>query len=178
NRRINMPEGRRRRFLRLMRVRRSMWLSAEFIFRFVLHANLDALSCLQRLPMRKAAISAGAVLLLVLLTALLAGLWVQRTLTAAGFEQLHWQQLRWLDGVVQVGQLNGVNVSEQGRLGFRLGDIRLQPVWDGGPRIDQLVVDELQLVWEPRDNLPPSEPTDESWSLPELDQFTGPLSWL
>ncbi|WP_193073381.1 YdbH domain-containing protein [Pseudomonas sp. FME51] len=128
--------------------------------------------------MRKAAISAGAVLLLVLLTALLAGLWVQRTLTAAGFEQLHWQQLRWSDGAVQVEQLNGANVSEQGRLGFRLGGIRLRPVWDGGPRIDQLMVEELQLAWEPRDNLPPSEPTDESWSLPELDQFAGPLSWL
>ncbi|SDS88399.1 Dicarboxylate transport [Halopseudomonas litoralis] len=127
--------------------------------------------------MRKAAISAGAVLLLVLLAVLLAGLWVQRALTAAGFEQLHWQQLRWSEGAVQVKQLNGVNVSEQGRLDFRLDGVRLRPVWDGGPRIDQLVVDELQLVWEPRDNLPPSEPTDD-WSLPELDHFAGPLSWL
>ncbi|MEJ6654524.1 MAG: YdbH domain-containing protein [Pseudomonas sp.] len=127
--------------------------------------------------MRKAAISAGAVLLLVLLTALLAGVWVQRTLTAAGFEQLHWQQLRWSDGALQVAQLNGVNVGEQGRLDFRLGGVRLRPVWDGGPRIDQLVVDQLQLIWDPRDNLPPSEPTEE-WSLPELDQFAGPLSWL
>lgn len=127
--------------------------------------------------MRKAAISAGAVLLLVLLTALLAGLWVQRTLTAAGFEQLHWQQLRWSDGAVQVAQLKGVNVSEQGRLGFRLDGISLRPVWDGGPRMDQLMVDGAQLVWQPRDNLPPSEPTD-GWSLPELDQFAGPLSWL
>lgn len=128
--------------------------------------------------MRKAAISAGAVLLLVLLVALLAGAWLQRTLTTAGFEQLHWQQLRWSDGALQVAQLSGANVSEQGRLGFRLDGIRLQPAWDGRPRIDQLVVDELRLVWEPLDNLSPREPTDEGWRLPELDQFAGSLSWL
>lgn len=128
--------------------------------------------------MRKAAISAGAVLLLVPLAALLAGLWVQRTLTAVGFEELQWQQLRWSDGIVHVAQLSGANVSEQGRLSFRLGGIRLRPAWDRGPRIDQLRVDELQLVWEPLDNLPSSEPADEGWSLPELDQFAEPLSWL
>ncbi len=128
--------------------------------------------------MRKAAISAVVVLLLVLQAALLAGQWLQRSLTAAGVEQLDWQQLRWGDGALHLQQLSGAYVAEQGRLGFRLHGVRLQPVWRAGPRIAQLQVEQMQLVWQPAQNLPQREPADDDWSLPALADLAGPLSWL
>lgn len=127
--------------------------------------------------MRKAVVGVGAVLLLLLLVTVLAGQWLQRTLTAAGFEQLHWQQLRWTDGALWLGEASGVQVTEQGRLGFRLAGIRLQPTWREGPRIERLLVEELQLIWQPAQQLPPRE-AEADWRLPDLDQLAGPLSWL
>ncbi|SES03141.1 intermembrane phospholipid transport protein YdbH family protein [Halopseudomonas bauzanensis] len=127
--------------------------------------------------MRKAVVSAGAVLLVLLLAAVLTGQWLQRTLTAAGLEQLHWQQLRWTDGALWLGEASGVQVTEQGRLGFRLDGIRLQPTWRDGPRIEQLLIDELQLVWQSAQQLPQRE-TETQWQFPDLEQLAGPLSWL
>ena len=128
--------------------------------------------------MRKAALGAVVVLLFVLLAAVLAGQWLQRSLTAAGIEQLDWQQLRWSDGALQLGQLGGAYATEQGRLGFRLEGIRLQPVWRGGPRVAQLRVEHMQLVWQPAANLPRREPANDDWSLPALADLAGPLAWL
>src|SRR5690606_14207111 len=139
--------------------------------------TLKPVACLVEGCMRKAVVGVGAVLLLLLLVTVLAGQWLQRTLTAAGFEQLHWQQLRWTDGALWLGEASGVQVTEQGRLGFRLDGIRLQPTWREGPRIERLLVEELQLIWQPAQQLPPRE-AEADWRLPDLDQLAGPLSWL
>src|SRR5690606_41185922 len=124
--------------------------------------TLKPVACLVEGCMRKAVVSAGAVLLVLLLVAVLTGQWLQRTLTAAGLEQLHWQQLRWTDGALWLGEASGVQVTEQGRLGFRLDGIRLQPAWRDGPRIEQLLIDELQLVWQSAQQLPQRETETET----------------
>lgn len=127
--------------------------------------------------MRKVVGLVVAVLVLLLL-ALLAGQWLQRSLAAAGLEQVHWQQLRWRDGAVQLGQLSAVQVSEQGRLGLAAEGIRLRPVWRGGPRIEQLLIDELQLVWQAAQQLPAAAVTEQPFALPALDDFADVLGWL
>ncbi|HIZ51920.1 MAG TPA: hypothetical protein IAA18_12680, partial [Candidatus Pseudomonas excrementavium] len=127
--------------------------------------------------MRKAVVGVGAVLMVLLLAAVLTGQWLQRTLTAAGFEQLHWQQLRWADGALWLGEASGVRVTEQGRLGFRLDGLRLQPAWRDGPRIERLLIDKLQLVWQPAQQLP-QRGAEADWQLPDLGQLAGPLAWL
>ena len=127
--------------------------------------------------MRKAVVGVGAVLMVLLLAAVLTGQWLQRTLTAAGLVQLHWQQLRWADGALWLGEASGVRVTEQGRLGFRLDGLRLQPAWRDGPRIERLLIDKLQLVWQPAQQLP-QRGAEAYWQLPDLGQLAGPLAWL
>ena len=127
--------------------------------------------------MRKAVVGVGAVLMVLLLAAVLTGQWLQRTLTAAGLVQLHWQQLRWADGALWLGEASGVRVTEQGRLGFRLDGLRLQPAWRDGPRIERLLIDKLQLVWQPAQQLPQRE-AEADWQLPDLGQLAGLLAWL
>lgn len=117
------------------------------------------------------------VLLVLTLLALFAGQWLQRSLVAAGVEQLQWQQLRWREGSLQLHQVSAVYVSEQGRVGIRGQGVSLKPVWSGGPRLEQLLVEKLQLVWQPADNLPPPA-TTEPWLLPSLTELTQPLGWL
>src|SRR5690554_1724229 len=89
--------------------------------------------------MRKVVGLIGIVLILGLL-ALLAGQWAQRSLLAAGVQQLNWQQLRWHQGALQLAQLSAVHVSEQGRVGMRADGVRLRPVWRDGPRIELLLI--------------------------------------
>lgn len=117
------------------------------------------------------------VILVLILLALFAGQWLQRSLVAAGIEQLEWQQLRWHEGSLQLDQISAVYVSEQGRVGIRGQGVSLKPVWRGGPRLQQLLVEELQLVWQPAENLPPPA-AEQSWILPSLTEFAQPLGWL
>lgn len=127
--------------------------------------------------MRKVVGLIGIVLLLGLL-ALLAGQWAQRSLLAAGIEQLNWQQLRWHEGAVQLAGLSAVQVSEQGRMGLRAEGLSLRPVWRAGPRVELLLIDELQLVWQPAAALPTTQTDQQPWALPSLADLAGPLAWL
>ena len=127
--------------------------------------------------MRKVASLMGVVLILALL-GVLAGQWLQRSLLAAGVQQLDWQQLRWRDGALQLEQLSAVQVSEQGRVGLRAERLSLRPVWRGGPRIEQLLIDQLQLDWQPAATLPPGEVDQQAWALPSLAELAEPLAWL
>lgn len=127
--------------------------------------------------MRKLAGLMVVVLALVLL-AVAGGQWVQRSLVAAGVEQLDWQQLRWRDGTLQLAQLSGAYVNEQGRIGVRAQDISLRPAWRGGPRIERLLIDDLQLIWQPAETLPSTEDSGKPWTLPALQDLGGPLGWL
>lgn len=126
--------------------------------------------------MRKFAVSTAVVLLL-LLAGLLAGQWVQRSLTAAGLEQLDWQQLRWSDGALRVRAINGSYRLDQGRMGFQARQLIVRPVWRGGPRLEKIDVSGLQLVWQPTAE-PSSVDSDPLADLPRLGDFRGPLSWL
>lgn len=117
------------------------------------------------------------VILLLLLLGLAGAQWLQRTLLAAGVEQLEWQQLRWHAGALQLKQLTGVYVSEQGRVGVRAEAVELRPVWRGGPRIERLQMSELHLVWQSAAQLPRREP-DQVWTLPSLSELAQPLGWL
>ena len=127
--------------------------------------------------MRKLAGLIGVLLILGLL-ALLAGQWAERSLVAAGVQQLEWQQLRWRGGALQLAGVSAVHVSEQGRMGVRLGEVQLRPVWRGGPRIEQLLIDELRLVWQPAEQLPSSDREQPAWALPPLADLAGPMGWL
>lgn len=126
--------------------------------------------------MRKVAVSAGVVLLL-LLAVLLAAQWLQRSLIAAGLEQLDWRQLRWSDGAVRAGELSGRYRLEQGQLAFRAQQLVVIPVWRGGPRLASIDLNGLQLTWQPLDDASPTEP-DQGFELPGLADFRGVLSWL
>ena len=142
------------------------------------HANLH-FGCLSSLGaglIRKVATLITVILMLILLV-LFAGQWLQRSLVAAGIEQLEWQQLRWREGSLQLDQISAVYVSEQGRVGIRGQGVSLKPVWRGGPRAEQLLVEELQLVWQPAENLPPPA-AEQPWILPSLTEFAQPLGWL
>ena len=127
--------------------------------------------------MRKVASLIGVVLIVVLL-GVLAGQWLQRSLLGAGVQQLDWQQLRWRDGALQLGGLSAVHVSEQGRLGLRADAVRLRPVWRAGPRIEQLLIDQLTLVWQPAATLPATDADPQAWELPALEDLAGALQWL
>lgn len=127
--------------------------------------------------MRKVAGLIGVMLILGLL-ALFAGQWVQRSLVAAGVQQLDWQQLGWRDGSLQLGQLDALYITEQGRVTVRVDGMSLRPVWRGGPRIEQLLIDDLRLAWQPVENLPSSDTEQSPWALPSLDELAGPLGWL
>ena len=127
--------------------------------------------------MRKVASLIGVVLVLVLL-GVLAGQWLQRSLLAAGVQQLDWQQLRWRDGALQLDELSAVHVGEQGRVGLRAERLSLRPVWRAGPRIEQLLIDQLKLVWQPAAAVPPVEADQQAWELPSLEDLAGPLEWL
>ena len=127
--------------------------------------------------MRKLAGLIGVVLILGLL-ALLAGQWAERSLVAAGVQQLEWQQLRWRDGALQLAEVSAVHVSEQGRVAVRVSEVQLRPVWRGGPRIQQLLIDELRLVWQPAEKLPSSDRQQPAWALPSLADLAGPMDWL
>lgn len=128
--------------------------------------------------MRKVAVGLIGIVLILGLLALLAGQWAQRSLLAAGVQQLNWQQLRWHEGTLQLGQLSAVHVSEQGRMGVRAEGLSLRPVWRGGPRIEWLRVDGLQLVWQPAATLPAGQADQSPWALPSLADMAGPLEWL
>src|SRR5690554_856056 len=128
------------------------------------------------LSMRK--VAGLVVALLLLLFLLLAGQWLQRGLASAGLEQVRWQQLRWHEGALQLGQLSAVQVSERGRLELVAERIRLQPVWRGGPGIEELLIEQLQLVWQAAEQLPAADGTEQSVVLPALDDFSGVLGWL
>ena len=127
--------------------------------------------------MRKLAGLIGVVLILGLL-ALFAGQWVQRSLVAAGVQQLDWQQVRWHDGSLQLGQVSVVHVSEQGRVAVGMSEVQLRPVWRGGPRIEQLLIDELRLVWQPAEQLPSSDTEQPPSTLPSLADLAEPMEWL
>ena len=115
----------------------------------------------------------GVLSLLLVLTAQ----WLQRSLLAAGIEQWHWQELRWRDGQLHLQQIGAVYVHDQGRLGVRGGGVSLRPVWREGPRIGELSVDELQLIWQPAERLPEVD-ADQPWQLPSLADLADPLAWL
>ena len=127
--------------------------------------------------MRKVASLIGVVLVLALL-GVLAGQWLQRSLLDAGVQQLDWQQLRWRDGALQLGGLRAVHVSEQGRVGLRADGVRLRPVWRSGPRVEQVLVDQLTLLWQPAATSPPADADPQAWELPSLAELAGPLQWL
>src|SRR5690606_24908394 len=59
----------------------------------------------------------------------------------------------------------------------RVGGLVLRPIWDGGPRLQQVRAELVQLVWQPAAQLPASAP-DEAWSLPALEDLAAPLGWL
>ena len=127
--------------------------------------------------MRKVAGLIGVMLILGLL-AVLAGQWVERSLVAAGVQQLDWQQVRWRDGALRLGQVSVVHVSEQGRVAVRGSEVQLRPVWRGGPRIEQLLIDELRLLWQPAENLASSDTEQPAWALPSVADLAGPMDWL
>src|SRR5690554_2831876 len=112
--------------------------------------------------------------LLVLVLTLVTGQWLQRSLHGAGVQQLDWEHWRWAGGSLQIGGLGGVHAGEQGRLGFRVEGLVLRPIWDGGPRLQQVRAELVQLVWQPAAQLPASAP-DEAWSLPALEDLAAPL---
>lgn len=118
-----------------------------------------------------------AALGVLLLLSVMAAQWLQRSLLAAGIEQWHWQELRWRDGQLHLQQLGAVHVSELGRLGVRARGLAMQPVWREGPRMALLSIDELQLVWQADERLPPPA-SDLSWQLPSLADIAEPLAWL
>lgn len=127
--------------------------------------------------MRKV-VGLGAAVLMLVLLAVFAWQWVQRSLTAAGFEQVHWQHVRWDDGSLQLGELSGVYRSEQGRLTVGAQSLVLRPVWRGGPRIEGLRIKDLQLIWQPADTLPAAETDQTPWALPSLADLADLLDWL
>lgn len=127
--------------------------------------------------MRKVAGLMGVVLVLVVL-ALLAVYWSQRSLLAVGVQQLEWEQLRWRDGNLHVAELSAVYVNDQGSARARLANVTLRPAWRDGPRIELLLIDELQLVWQSADNRPHSETDQPAWQLPSPADFSAPLDWL
>ncbi len=127
--------------------------------------------------MRKIAISAGVVLLLSLLAALLAGHWLQRTLDAAGVEQLDWQQLRWSDGALRAAEVSGSYRLDLGRMSFRAQQLTVHPVWRGAPRLQSIGVDGLQLVWQPSTE-PSLDDSESQAQLPRLSDFRDQLAWL
>ncbi|MFA5677191.1 MAG: YdbH domain-containing protein [Pseudomonas sp.] len=116
--------------------------------------------------------------LMLVLFAVFSVQWVQRSLVAAGLEQLTWQQWRWHDGDVHLKQLSGVYVTEQGRLGIAAQGMRLRPVWRGGPSIEHLLIDDLQLIWQPAETLPRVDAEHAPWILPSLAEMSGLLGWL
>ena len=127
--------------------------------------------------MRRVAGLITLMVLILLLLTLLAGQWLQRSLHGAGVQQLNWEHWRWAEGSLQSGGLSGVHAGEQGRLGFRVEGLVLRPIWDGGPRLQQVRAELVQLVWQPAAQLPASAP-DEAWSLPALEDLAAPLGWL
>lgn len=127
--------------------------------------------------MRRVAGLITLVVLILLLLTLLTGQWLQRSLHGAGVQQLDWEHWRWAEGSLQIGGLSGVHAGEQGRLGFRVEGLVLRPIWDGGPRLQQVRAELVQLVWQPAAQLPASAP-DEAWSLPALEDLAAPLGWL
>lgn len=126
--------------------------------------------------MRKMAVSAGVILLLVL-AVVLAGQWLQRNLQAFGLEQLDWQQVRWADGALRAAEISGNYRLEQGRMSFRARQLIVRPVWRGGPRLHSVDVDGLQLTWQPSVTVAPTDP-EAQLQLPRLSDFSGPLGWL
>src|SRR5690554_8070237 len=122
--------------------------------------------------MRRVAGLITLMVLILLLLTLLAGQWLQRSLHGAGVQQLDWEHWRWDEGSLQIGGLSGVHAGEQGRLGFRVEGLVLRPIWDGGPRLQQVRAEPVQLVWEPAAQLPGSAP-EEAGSLPALDARPG-----
>lgn len=97
--------------------------------------------------------------LLLTLLVLLARLWGQQQLHAAGVQQLDWQTLGWRDGALQVDELH-----LQMRDGLRLTvqQARLRPGWRGGPRLRTLQADSLQL------HLPAAQGSSQSGGLDPL----------
>lgn len=99
--------------------------------------------------MRKALII-GVALTGVLLLLTAGGVWfAQRTLTAAGVEQLDWQGLRVDRSGLHIEQLSGFYRDPQGALGFQLSGLMLRLGGESSLHLAAIEVRTLQLDWQP-----------------------------
>ena len=99
------------------------------------------------------------IFLLLTLLVLLARLWGQQQLQAAGVQQLDWQGLGWREGALQVDELH---LQMQDGLRLTVQQARLQPGWRDGPRLRTLQADSLQL------HLPAAQDSSQSGVLDPL----------
>ncbi|MEB3734608.1 hypothetical protein ULF88_11955 [Halopseudomonas pachastrellae] len=87
------------------------------------------------------------IFLLLTLLVLLARLWGQQQLQAAGVQQLDWQGLGWREGALQVDELH---LQMQDGLRLTVQQARLQPGWRDGPRLRTLQQTACSYTCRPR----------------------------
>lgn len=124
-----------------------------------------------RLGLRLLAVVSVLVLVLVVGATLL----MQQRLAAAGIDQLEWDALGWSAGALTIERLSGRYTDVEGaRLDIDARKLRLDPVWSGGPRLEVLRVEELDLEWQPV----AGPPGNRAVGIPDVQQLAGSLAWL